>query len=139
MNIYFAASIRGGRNDKELYLQIIKLLEKYGTVLTEHIGDATLTALGEQQPTDKYIYDRDMAWLMAADVVVAEVSTPSLGVGYAIGKAEGKKPILYVYRELDGKKLSAMIAGNEALIVRKYSTIEDIPAILEEFFTMQHS
>jgi 2'-deoxynucleoside 5'-phosphate N-hydrolase len=47
MKIYFAGSIRGGRDDKELYLDIIKWLGKYGTVLTEHIGDATLSALGE--------------------------------------------------------------------------------------------
>lgn len=61
MKIYFAGSIRGGRDDKELYLEIINLLGKYGKVLTEHIGDKTLSALGEDGPTDKYIYDRDMA------------------------------------------------------------------------------
>ena len=46
MKIYFAGSIRGGRDDKELYLEIINLLGKYGKVLTEHIGDKTLSAMG---------------------------------------------------------------------------------------------
>ena len=133
MKIYFAGSIRGGRDDKELYLEIINLLGKYGKVLTEHIGDKTLSAMGEDGPTDEYIYDRDMTWLNEADVVVAEVTTPSLGVGYEIGKMEGKKSILCLYREQDGKRISAMIGGNKNLRIKKYKTIQNIEAILEDF------
>lgn len=103
MKIYFAGSIRGGRNDKELYLKIIKLLRGYGEVLTEHIGDKNVSVLGEDGLTDEHIYNRDMAWLNESDAVVAEVTTPSLGVGYEIGKVEGKKPVLYLFREQDGK------------------------------------
>lgn len=133
MKIYFAGSIRGGRDDKELYLEIINLLGKYGRVLTEHIGDKTLSAMGEDGPTDEYIYDRDMAWLNEADVVVAEVTTPSLGVGYEIGKMEDKKPTLCLYREQDGKRISAMIGGNKNLQIKKYKTIQDVELILESF------
>lgn len=134
MKIYFAGSIRGGRDDKELYLEIINLLGKYGKVLTEHIGDKTLSALGEDGPTDDYIYDRDMVWLNEADVVVAEVTTPSLGVGYEIGKVENKKSILCLYREQDGKRISAMIAGNKNVKIKKYRTIQDLEPIFAEFF-----
>ena len=38
MKIYFAGSIRGGRDEEENYLKIIKHLAKYGDVLTEHVG-----------------------------------------------------------------------------------------------------
>ena len=38
MKIYFCGSIRGGRKDGELYARIIKQLEAYGKVLTEHVG-----------------------------------------------------------------------------------------------------
>lgn len=134
MKIYFAGSIRGGRDDKELYLEIINLLGKYGKVLTEHIGDKTLSAMGEDGPTDKYIYDRDMAWLNEADFVVAEVTTPSLGVGYEIGKIEDKKPTLCLYREQNGKRISAIIGGNKNVKIEKYRTIADLKSILEKFF-----
>jgi nucleoside 2-deoxyribosyltransferase len=134
MKIYFAGSIRGGRDDKDLYAQIIQKLESYGTVLTEHIGDKTLSALGEQGPSDVYIYERDMNWLNESDIVVAEVTNPSLGVGYEIGQMEGKKPILCLFREQDEKRLSAMIGGNTQLHVQKYKTIEDIDNILDGFF-----
>lgn len=36
--IYFAASIRGGRNDVELYRELIHYMQSHGEVLTEHIG-----------------------------------------------------------------------------------------------------
>jgi len=134
MKIYFAGSIRGVRDDKELYLEIINLLGKYGKVLTEHIGDKTLSAMGEDGPTDKYIYDRDMVWLNEADIVVAEVTTPSLGVGYEIGKMEGKKPILCIYREQDGKRISAMIGGNKNVKLEIYRTVRDLEPIFESFF-----
>lgn len=137
MKIYFAGSIRGGRDDRELYLEIINLLGKYGKVLTEHIGDKTLSALGEDGPTDKYIYDRDMAWLNEADVIVAEVTTPSLGVGYEIGKMEGKKSILCIYREQDDKRISAMIGGNKNFELEKYKELTDLQKIFERFFAQQ--
>ncbi len=141
MKIYFAGSIRGGRTDKELYLEIIQLLTKYGKVLTEHIGDPALSSMGEDGPNDQYIYKRDLKWLTSADVIVAEVTTPSLGVGYEIGKSETmKKPLLCLYRPSDGKKLSAMIAGNNHLTVKEYTNINNIKEILKDFFqTLPHS
>ncbi len=44
MKIYFAGSICGGRDDKELYLEIIKKLTSFGTVLAEHVGDKNLSS-----------------------------------------------------------------------------------------------
>ncbi len=134
MKIYFAGAIRGGRNDQELYEDMIKTLSTFGEVLTEHIGDKNLTIDGEQN-RDAYIHDRDMEWVKEADVIVAEVSTPSLGVGYEIGQAEewGKK-ILCLYRETEGKRLSAMISGSNRLEIKRYTSIEDLKEIFNEFF-----
>ena len=81
MKIYFAGSIRGGRDDAPLYHEIIALLTEYGDVLTEHIGDIGLTAAGEDGLPDATIYERDMGWLAEADAVIAEVTVASLGVG----------------------------------------------------------
>lgn len=134
MNIYFAGSIRGGREDKELYLQIVKLLEKYGKVLTEHVGYKALTPMGETELTVEFIYNRDMEWMSKSDVLVAEVTTPSLGVGYELAKAEGPKKILCLFREQEGKSLSAMIAGNKNVRVEKYQDLSDIEKILKVFF-----
>ena len=113
MKIYFAGSIRGGRGDALLYQQIVALLREYGEVLTEHVGDAGLTAAGEDGPSDRAIYERDMAWLADADVVIAEVTIPSHGVGYEVARAQDLgKPVLCLYRCDTGRRLSALLAGN---------------------------
>jgi len=131
--IYFAGSITGGRNDSDLYAQIIELLKSYGTILTEHIGDKNLTAGGKNK-TSEFIFNRDVNWVDEADFIVAEVSTPSLGVGYEIGRAENKKPILCLFRDQPDKRLSAMIAGNSKLNVQKYKTVDDVQKIFSLFF-----
>jgi 2'-deoxynucleoside 5'-phosphate N-hydrolase len=53
--------------------------------------------------TDDYIHTTDMNYLKASDVVIAEVTVVSMGVGYEIGRAvEQKKPILALFRAPDG-------------------------------------
>ncbi len=135
MKIYFAGSIRGGRDDKELYLHLIQHLSRYGQVLTEHIGDGNVTELGEDGPSDEWIYNRDMDWVRQSDVVIAEVSTPSLGVGYEIGKAEDmNKKMLCLYRNQQDKRLSAMISGNSNVKIARYETLKDAINHIDGFF-----
>ncbi|HEY0324066.1 MAG TPA: nucleoside 2-deoxyribosyltransferase [Pyrinomonadaceae bacterium] len=137
MKIYFAGSIRGGRADWALYLEIIELLRGYGDVLTEHIGDAGLSEQGEAGD-DKWIHDRDLAWLKEAKYLVAEVTTPSLGVGYEIGKAtEWGTPVLCLFRPDCGRALSAMIAGSVAVIVREYSSAAELKETFDDFFQLE--
>lgn len=135
MKIYFAGSIRGGRIDQDTYFSIIQELTTYGTVLTEHIGNLSLDDGGEKHLTSVEIYERDMAWLREADVVIAEVSTPSLGVGYELGQAESiGKPILCLYRKNEEKKLSAMIGGNKDMDVYEYEDLTTLFSKLHQFF-----
>jgi hypothetical protein len=134
MNIYFAASIRGGRDDWSSYLEIVKQLRGFGDVLTEHVGDARLSAMGEDIG-DQKIHDRDLDWLRESDYLVAEVTTPSLGVGYEIGKAtEWGKPVLCLYRPTEGRKLSGMIAGCNGVTLREYQSTPELHEVFAEFF-----
>jgi nucleoside 2-deoxyribosyltransferase len=127
MKIYFAGSIRGGREDAALYQQLIEYLKTFGEVLTEHIGDPQLTVLGDDGPTDRFIHDRDLEWLQSADVLVAEVTTVSMGVGYEIGRAvESGKKVICLFRPDSAKNLSAMIAGCKDLILLKYKNLNDL-------------
>lgn len=136
MKIYFAGSIRGGRGDKDIYMEMINHLSSYGKVLTEHIGDPDLGNSGEEGQTDEWIYQRDLEWLEESDVIVAEVSTPSLGVGYEIGRTESmNKPILCLFRTREGQRLSAMIAGNPNLNTERYQTLEEAKTLIDKFFS----
>jgi len=139
MKIYFAGSIRGGREDAALYLQIIEYLKNYGEVLTEHIGDPNLTDLGDDGPTDRYIHDRDLAWLQSADVLVAEVTSVSMGVGYEIGRSvESGKKVLCLFRPESGKNLSAMIAGCPDLELANYRNLNEAKLAIDGFLNIKN-
>lgn len=134
MKIYFAGSIRAGRSDQGLYHQLIRGLQSHGQVLTEHVGDPNLTAFGDDGPSDRGIFERDMGWLAEADLMVAEVTIPSLGVGYEIGRAESLAiPVLCLYREQDGRRMSAMLSGNPQLMLVQYSTVAEALVHIDEF------
>ena len=134
MKIYFAGSIRAGREDQEIYQQLIRALQDLGPVLTEHVGSPELTDSGDDGPSDAEIYRRDMRWLDESDVVVAEVTVPSLGMGYEIGRAEMLgKPVICLFRQQPGRRLSAMISGNPKLEVREYETVEEAVALAVGF------
>ncbi|XP_063489224.1 5-hydroxymethyl-dUMP N-hydrolase isoform X4 [Symphalangus syndactylus] len=102
--LYFCGSIRGGREDRTLYERIVSRLRRFGTVLTEHVAAAELGARGEEAAGgDRLIHERDLEWLQQADVVVAEVTQPSLGVGYELGRAVAfNKRILCLFRPQSG-------------------------------------
>ena len=135
MNIYFAGSIRGGRDDAAIYAQLIDHLRAYGPVLTEHVGSSSLTVLDDDGLPDEGIHAQDVAWLTAAAVLVAEVSTPSLGVGYEIGRAvEQGKHVLCLYRPRHGRRLSAMIAGCPEVANVTYQTLDEAKASIDHFF-----
>jgi hypothetical protein len=132
--IYFAGSIRGGRDDAAVYEAMVTWLRSFGEVLTEHVGDPALSETGNDGPNDRYIHDRDLAWLSSCDLVVAEVTTPSLGVGYELGWATVLgKPILCLHQTISGRPLSAMIAGSPGIQTAAYSSLNDAKATIEEF------
>jgi len=129
--IYFCGSIRGGRSDVALYGRLIDMLGRHGDVLTEHVGTEDVEVTESQE--DGAIHDQDVAWLRQADVVVAEVTTPSLGVGYEIGKAtEWGTPVLCLFRPDGDHELSAMIRGGDVRVV-DYDAPEALESVLEQF------
>jgi 2'-deoxynucleoside 5'-phosphate N-hydrolase len=134
LKIYFAGAIRSGRDDAHIYAEMISFLKGFGEVLTEHVGDQSLTEAGDDGPDDRFIHDRDMAWLNQSDIVIAEVTNPSLGVGYELGTAVSYgKSILCLYRMDSQQRLSAMISGSPDMEVFEYKSINDAEGSMREF------
>jgi nucleoside 2-deoxyribosyltransferase len=132
--IYFCGSIRGGRELAQTYRVIIGILQEYGKVLTEHLGSDEEIEQKDRVLSDREIHDRDMRWLLESDRLVAEVTIPSLGVGYEIGRAvETGKPVLCLFKSGAGKTLSAMIGGIEGVKVCYYSDPRELRETLKEW------
>lgn len=136
MNIYFACSITGGREFESVYQVITKaLLEDCHEVPTAHLAETGVSEL-EAVIDPLQVYARDVAWIRASDLLIAEVSVPSHGVGYEIGFALGLgKPVLALYQE--GKKVSKMISGNPDpnLSVKSYQNSEHIVQLIRSFLS----
>ncbi|HDD54940.1 MAG TPA: hypothetical protein ENG59_01685 [Chloroflexi bacterium] len=136
MKIYFACSISGGRKDEKAYQHLVGALEEMGVeVPTAHIAETGIEVIdGQKEPQD--IYQRDVDWIEESDLLVAEVSTPSHGVGYEIGYALYLgKPVLCLYNQ--DVMVSKMITGNPhpLLTVRAYQDLTEAEAMLGEYLT----
>ena len=134
MNIYFSCSLTGGRDDEVIYRVIVEHLHQLGhEVPTAHLALPEVMEL-EKVVDPAEVYQRDIAWIHACDVVIAEVSTPSHGVGYEIAYALGLgKPVLCCYRR--GVPVSKMLIGNDTpgIMVRSYENETDALAIVDRF------
>lgn len=136
MNIYFACSITGGRDFESVYQVITRaLVADSHEVPTAHLAESGIMAL-EAVIDPLEVYSRDVTWIRASDILIAEVSAPSHGVGYEIGYALGLgKPVLALYKE--GQKISKMISGNpdSNLSVMAYEDPEHAVELIRHFLS----
>lgn len=136
MKIYYATSISGEqkKDSEKTNIALISYLKKFGDVLTEHFSNPEIKGKGETEISNKSIHDRDFNWLLSSDVIVAEVSNASLGVGYEIGRAvEHNKKVLCLHKKSQ-KRLSAMISGCDGLILKEYNSLRDAKNFITDFF-----
>lgn len=140
MKLYFAAAISGGRARLPAMAEMVAHLKRAGhTVLSEHVAHPRVFEL-EATYSAEEIFRRDRQWIEESDCLIAEVSTPSLGVGYEIGLAlQLGKPVLCVVES--GVRLSAMLDGNPAteLTIRRYESPDEMIRHIDEFIKANSS
>ncbi|MDA8773726.1 nucleoside 2-deoxyribosyltransferase [Chlamydiia bacterium] len=124
VKFYFSGSISGGRQHEKTYKHIVSILNEYGEVLTEHVAYGG-SRVG--QYLDSEVFARDMAWLEQAQILVADVSQPSVGVGFEIASAiERGITVVALYDMGARHRLSSMISGCPSVILFRYSSIEEL-------------
>ncbi len=133
LTIYFAGSISGGRDDAGHYRTLVTALETDGhRVLAGAVASESVGAGGEALDAEA-IFQRDLRWIAEADLLVAEVSVPSTGVGYEIATARYRYgiPVICLYRPAYTKRCTAMIAGDREITLVAYDRVEEAaPALL---------
>jgi nucleoside 2-deoxyribosyltransferase len=134
MKIYFSGSISGGRDHAAIYQHLVASLRAQGhNVLSAHVADPDVLEREKDSPP-RVVFERDVAWVRDCDAMIAEVSTPSLGVGYEYGLAvQLGKRVLCVYRS--GLRMSKMITGNPApnLTVATYQNESELDEKIAAF------
>ena len=134
MNIYFSCSITGGRKDQQVYHAMVDALLNAGyQVPTAHLSRADVMEK-EMVIVPQEVYERDVQWVKECDALIAEVSTPSHGVGYEIALALfSGKPVLCCYRQ--GQRVSKIILGNSSpsLQLYAYQSAHDLMPVMQRF------
>ena len=134
MDLYFSCSLTGGRQDQPVYASLVTHLQGLGhQVLTAHLASESAMA-ADGGLTPEAVFDRDTAWLRACDAVIADVTTPSHGVGFEIAYAlERGKPVLCLARE--GVRVSKMLTGirQAGFAFRTYGTPEEARTHIDGF------
>jgi nucleoside 2-deoxyribosyltransferase len=130
MHIYLACTVRGDRGGLVAARALADLLEREGhTVLTRHLL-ADDVDRAESALTEHGVFERDVRWLDAADLLIAEASGSSYGVGfevgYVLGRAEqtGQRVVL-LYDLARRPHVSRLIAGNTHPSCTTYSYRDD--------------
>ena len=139
MRIYLACTVRGDRNAITTARHIHDRLVAAGhKVLTSHLLRDDVEEV-EQGATDEHVYARDLDWLTSADVIVAEASGSSYGVGFEVGFTLGRaahsgQRVFVLYQADKRGKVSRLISGmlHEQAEVLAYGSIDEIDAFLEK-------
>lgn len=132
MNVYFSCSLTGGRDDQPVYAVMVDWLLAQGhEVPTAHLTRPEVIA-EETAVAPETVYARDIAWVDAAEALVADVTTPSHGVGYEIAYAvlSGKRTLCLARV---GVKVSKMITGNPRLTFAQYEDAEQAIQLIAHF------
>src|SRR5437867_5402464 len=117
MRMYLACTVRGDRGAIEGLRWLATALEAAGhTVLTKHLLDDNVDT-AEASLSERAVYERDVQWLEACDVLIADASGSSFGVGFEVGYVLGRSDrtdqrVVLLYDAARRDRMSRLIAGN---------------------------
>jgi nucleoside 2-deoxyribosyltransferase len=117
VNIYLACTVRGDRGAVRALRSLTEALERAGhVVLTKHLLQDDVEA-AEATLSERDVFERDLRWLTAADIVIADASGSSYGVGFEVGYVLGlsertPKRVLVLYDAARREQVSRLISGN---------------------------
>jgi nucleoside 2-deoxyribosyltransferase len=133
MIIYCAGPIRGNTSYHENYSEIVRIVESMGHTALSEVSSKFSSSIPLNA---KQVYTRDIKWIDGSKIMIAEVSGPSLGVGFEVSYAlfVKKIPVLAIYHEQAGQ-ISAMISGcsNPLLQIKKYTNIDDLTSVVKNY------
>jgi nucleoside 2-deoxyribosyltransferase len=144
MTIYLACTVRGDRGGVIAGRVICARLQHHGhEVLTTHLlRDDVETA--ESQLTERDVFERDLDWLSRCDVLVAEASGSSYGVGFEVGYVLGRaaqtgQRVVLLYNTGRRHAVSRLITRNSdaACTTLGYSSVDELAALIDERFAGQ--
>lgn len=137
MKVYLACTVRGDRGGIEAGRRVASVLRRLGHhVLTLHLLEDNVEA-AEAALSEADVFERDLAWLSSCDLLIAEASGSSYGVGFEVGFVLGRAPetgqrVLLLYDETRRGRISRLITGarNRACTTFGYTSLEELEGFI---------
>ncbi len=137
--LYLAGAMSAGRGSARRLALIATAAAGAGwRVLSMPVVDPTHDFADTGPDRARRIFLRDMSWIAQCDALIAEISTPSHGVGFEIGEALrlGKPTLCLRDSGLEGTLASAMLLGNPSpLITCRHCADGEIAPVVAEFLS----
>jgi hypothetical protein len=116
---------------------LVKELKRYGQVFGSHVADPEISNYGETDFTSEEILIREQSKVEECEYFIAEISTPSLGVGYLLHLARTlNKKIFCLYKEENEFKISSIIKGDKNIQIYSYLNFPDLEVKIKNIFTL---
>jgi len=141
MRVYLACTVRGDRGGVAAGRAICERLQRSGhTVLTSHLLDDNVET-AESQLSEAAVFRRDLEWLTACDLLVAEASGASFGVGFEVGYVLARagqtgQRVVLLYDRARADRVSRLVVGNvhEACATFGYGSLDELVAFIDQRF-----
>ena len=132
MQVYLAAAMTNPDRDLVTIGRFLEAIESAGhRVPTRHVADPGGKE-ADRRLTDTELAQRDLAWVAASDALVAEVSTPSHGVGIEVMAALARALPVLLLRRADAP-VSRLLLGLPAVVTAAYATTDEGCAAIRTF------
>lgn len=136
MKVYFATTVIGDRSNLAAMREIVSVLEKKGhTVLTKHLFLDNAYEI-DTKITEQQVFDRDVKWLHEADVVLADATGSSFGVGFEVGFALGclNKKVFLTFNKNYSISRMALGLRNDKCVKFGYSDVGELKEFVAKNF-----
>jgi nucleoside 2-deoxyribosyltransferase len=141
MLIYLACTVRGDRSGTIAGRAICDRLRHHGhEVLTAHLLEDNVET-AEGRLTEEAVFRRDLEWLSRCDVLVAEASGSSFGVGFEVGYVLARadrtgQQVVLLYDRARANRVSRLVVGNvhSACATFGYTSVDELLDFIDQRF-----
>ena len=138
MRVYLACTVRGERGGVAAARVIAARLAAHGhDVMTTHLLDDHADA-EEARLSEEAVYRRDIDWLSRCDMLIAEASGSSYGVGFEVGYVLGRaaqtgQRVVLLYDRARRAAISRLIMGacDAACRTFEYSSLAELATFID--------
>lgn len=140
MLIYFTASTKDIVQKKEEYKRILAIIESLGHKNSNYVHDyanTDLTKNAEKQLKKQNVYDYQLGLIDKSDLLLADINSQSVTIGYQINYALNKKiPVIAIHRKESNHIPPVVLTSDHKglFTMIEYSSDSDLESKLMEVF-----